>query len=781
MDPVSIIGLAVNVQQILTSIYKYGQGVSEARREINQLCSELFALKAALEHIRLNIDGGLAGSHDAEEGAQTILASSNFASPEFKDMVTATELILKSLQDRLKVKGSKAKATLQRLTWPIVKDDLKEDIEKLNRLKSFFILTTTSENAVLCRELYLKVCSIDRRLKHQDVIQERVKASKLQQAVKEWIAPHDSHPFYQKALENFQEGTGTWFLDSPFQEWISCSSKPLIWLRAKPGSGKTTLLAAAIKRAQELCHQSAGKKCLAYSFCSFTDQESQIPRNILGSLLVQLCDAVPRLWEPLLDQYVTRKGPSPHEPKRMEAHEVLKHLVESSKQLSQTFIVLDALNESKRSPKILQSLVNLLQECGSIRILISSTEELNIGPMSKFANIVSMKRHDLTLDITTYIDAWLEDDEKLCHLPEVFKEEVKQVLLQKYTLVISHNDRFRWVQCQLEVLIDRNTPREIRNALQRVPSSLEQTYTQILYRIPAHHTSMAKQALFWLAFALKPMTLTELCEASLIGDDGVDIDDDARLLRKETLLEICGSLVRYNPITTEVTMAHSSVYEFLTSDAIEKSNTRFFHLNANTAENSLTRRCIEYMCLPAFSSGCCANKKELMKRERAWPLLTYIAQTLFEHLQHVQLDNDMRSLLLRFFATQKQPNGGNFGAWVHAFLPRTSKNIENSTPLYYSARFGLLEVVRLILSTDRRNDLELRGGRRYSTPLHVASWAGETEVVRELLEAGASVNETSQSGSTGLMQAVKNGYKDIEIMLRAAGAKLPGEKADAGP
>lgn len=431
MDPISIIGLAVNVQQILTSIYQYGQGVHEARREINQLCSELLALKAALEHVRLNMDGGLAGSDGAEKDAQMILASSNLASPEFKDMVTATELILKSLQDRLKVKGSKAKAALQRLTWPIIRDELKEDIEKLDRLKSFFILTTTSDNAVLCRELYLKVCSIDRRLEKQDVVQARVKASKIQQAVKEWIAPHDPHAFYQKSLENFQEGTGTWFLDGVFQDWISSSSRPLIWLRAKPGSGKTTLLAATIQRAQEICRQSAGKKYLAYSFCSFTDQESQVPRNVLGSLLVQLCDAAPKLWEPLVDQYVTRKGPSPHEPKRMEVHEILKYLLEMSKQLPQTFIILDALNESKRSVKILQSFLNLLQECESIRVLISSTEELNIGPMSSFANIVSMKRHDLTLDITTYIDAWLEDDEKLCHLPEILKEEVKQILLRR--------------------------------------------------------------------------------------------------------------------------------------------------------------------------------------------------------------------------------------------------------------------------------------------------------------------------------------------------------------
>lgn len=83
MDPVSIIGLTAAIQQLLGSIYKFGQGIHEARTEINLLCSELLALKAAFEHIQLNVQ--LDSNQDVVTAgaAQRVLSSSNFATPEF--------------------------------------------------------------------------------------------------------------------------------------------------------------------------------------------------------------------------------------------------------------------------------------------------------------------------------------------------------------------------------------------------------------------------------------------------------------------------------------------------------------------------------------------------------------------------------------------------------------------------------------------------------------------------------------------------------------------------
>ena len=277
------------------------------------------------------------------------------------------------------------------------------------------------------------------------------------------------------------------------------------------------------------------------------------------------------------------------------------------------------------------------------------------------------------------------------------------------------------------------------------------------------------------------MTLKELCEAILVAEDDIVIDNNIRLLRKETLLEICGSLIRYDLVTTRVTLAHSSVFEFLTSQAIKASDMRTYYLDRLTAQSSVTRRCIGYMCLPAFSSGCCPTHDALVQRVQDWPLLTYIAKTLFAHLHYTDLNDDMRSILLRFFATHHLPRGGNFGAWVQVFMPDVRDNIEESTPLYYAARFGLVHIVRLILNTEERSSLELRGGRQMSTPLQVASWVGRTEVVRELLKAGASINETNKYGETSLMWAVAYGYSEIEQLLRNAGATLNDYQTELSP
>ena len=224
MDPVTIIGLISSVQQILQAVYAYGSSVREAKTEINQLCSELLALKAALEHVHLNsnvdhLSAGMENLGLAKE-AQEILSTSNFTTPEFEQMILSTSHIMKELLSRLQQKPGKFNAAKQRLMWHIVKDDIKRDIDRLNRMKSFFILATTSDNTILCRESYLKICAIDVRLQNQEDREERKQKSELRQIVRRWLAPYDPFHFYQNAIEKFQEGTGGYFLDNVFQEWL---------------------------------------------------------------------------------------------------------------------------------------------------------------------------------------------------------------------------------------------------------------------------------------------------------------------------------------------------------------------------------------------------------------------------------------------------------------------------------------------------------------------------------------------------------------------------------
>ena len=144
MDPVSVIvtisGLAVTIEQIVAAIYRYGKGVNDSKKEMNQLCSELFALKGALEHVRLNLQNAEASSPPGSLSVPII------GTMEFSSMVVTTESALTDLLKRLEKPQGRINTALNRLTWPLRKDDIRDETQRLDRLKLYFILATTTDN-----------------------------------------------------------------------------------------------------------------------------------------------------------------------------------------------------------------------------------------------------------------------------------------------------------------------------------------------------------------------------------------------------------------------------------------------------------------------------------------------------------------------------------------------------------------------------------------------------------------------------------------------------------
>lgn len=146
MDPVTICatisGLALTIEQIVAAIYRYGKGVNDSKRETSQLCSELFALKGALEHFRMNLQ-------DAEASAMPAPGSLSvpiIGTKEFSIMLDTTESALADLLKRLEKPNGRVATALSRLTWPLKKDDIRNETQRLDRLKLYFILATTSDN-----------------------------------------------------------------------------------------------------------------------------------------------------------------------------------------------------------------------------------------------------------------------------------------------------------------------------------------------------------------------------------------------------------------------------------------------------------------------------------------------------------------------------------------------------------------------------------------------------------------------------------------------------------
>ena len=334
-------------------------------------------------------------------------------------------------------------------------------------------------------------------------------------------------------------------------------------------------------------------------------------------------------------------------------------------------------------------------------------------------------------------------------------------------------NRFRWVQCQIDALVVQRTPLAIKAALEALPATLEQTYCNILCRIPDEDRVLAKKAFLWMAFTVRALEFEELCEAVILDEDSGTVDEEARLLQPEDLLQVCSSLVSFDTKANHVVLAHSSVLEYLTSEQIKESEAREFYLDPSSADTSLARQCVSYLCSPKLQSGYCARKRDLYNRCEDMPLLVYAVQNWPVHARQVEkrdIDEVTRRLLLQFFETSKLPRCGNFGAWVQAYFPSAKFKIETSTPLYYASRFGINSMVKMIMALQGTRDLEVRGGRRGSTPLHVASAMGHFEVVQTLLAAGANAKEENEKGECGLHYATGRGSLNIVKALLDAGA-----------
>ena len=329
------------------------------------------------------------------------------------------------------------------------------------------------------------------------------------------------------------------------------------------------------------------------------------------------------------------------------------------------------------------------------------------------------------------------------------------------------------MQCQIDGLVVQRTPLAIKAALEAVPPTLEQTYCNILLRIPSEDRALAKKAFLWMAFSIQALDFEELCEAVILDEESGTVDEDARLLQPEDLLQVCSSLVSFDTKENTVVLAHSSVLEYLTSEQIKESKAREFYLDPASADTRLARQCVSYLCSPKLQSGYCIRETDLDDRYQDMPLLGYAADSWPVYAQRIEkrdIDEVTRHLLLRFCETSKLPRCGNFGAWVQAYHHSAKFEIETSTPLYYAAKFGINSMVKMILAVEGTRNLEERGGNFGSTPLHVASYSGHFEVVQTLLAAGANAKETNTIGECGLAWAAFEGRLNITKALLDAGA-----------
>lgn len=129
----TVLGLSF---EIASTLYSYSKDVKGASKEIPQLRNELFALIGVIEHVKMQRE------RSPDQQAKQSMACDN---ESFSRVLNETIEFLQELQDCLATPKSRFQAVAQKLKWPLQEKDTKSHLLRLERVKSYFVLSQVTE------------------------------------------------------------------------------------------------------------------------------------------------------------------------------------------------------------------------------------------------------------------------------------------------------------------------------------------------------------------------------------------------------------------------------------------------------------------------------------------------------------------------------------------------------------------------------------------------------------------------------------------------------------
>jgi ankyrin repeat protein len=240
---------------------------------------------------------------------------------------------------------------------------------------------------------------------------------------------------------------------------------------------------------------------------------------------------------------------------------------------------------------------------------------------------------------------------------------------------------------------------------------------------------LAKRILSWLTLAFQSLTPRALVEALAIEPDTFDLNPLNK--RSVTVLaKVCRGLVIVDAENDIVQLAHKTVQEFLLSSGA---------LDLPSMQHEMFMSCITYL-----SFNCCRQKdhstvQEIYWRRKNYPLQTYAANHLGDHLNLLPQSDALTERVYSFVTCQ--PFTGNYLQMQNVIRMSTPSEIKilnisaGMTPLHVAVIIGNAGVVRLVLT--RLPELLNKPDSYGVTALQWAVYRGFESVVQALLEAEA--------------------------------------------
>ncbi|KAK1469213.1 hypothetical protein CMEL01_00980 [Colletotrichum melonis] len=763
-DPFGIIGVIGVAGQIIKAGVKLGIDWKAAPSDVRSFLGELETLKTVLSETHTNIILNQEFK-DAFEGRQSTvlsyLADGNSSSdPSTPGLISVCRIELEDLFTKLQKQSEGHRLGWDRLKGAFRSERTHAAVDDLQRRCRLLNSMTAIDNATLTATTLAQVKDARNEMRQQ--LQDENKAMIL-----DWLTPMDFAAQQSDDIEIRYAGTGQWLLDCPeFQTWIQTENSTL-FCPGLPGAGKTIIASVVV----EYLHKRFSTDPtigVAYVFCNFRRQHEQTIRDILASLLKQLCHALPTIPGEVQHLYKIQTRINTR-PSKME----LVNLIQTVGSLfSKTFILIDALDEHQAPEGLLETISG-----------IQKLSKMSLYATSRFIPSITRRfRDDQRLEIRAS-DGDVADylNGNMGQLPTFVKRNTDLQTQIRSKIVTSVDGMFLLAKLHLQSLTGKRSPKAVKAALETLAtgsSSYDTAYDEAFERIEGQledQSALAKDALSWIVCSKRPLQIVELQEALAVEQGMTELDAENRP-EIEDVISACAGLLTIDEYSRVVRLVHYTTQEYFQRN---KTN------RLPGAEALVAAACVSYLSFDVFDAGQCKYWNELRDRIQDHPLYHYASVNWG---YHVRESHHVQEEVMCFLEDQERLVASAqvlFGPKTRYFYEasRVTNSITRcpiieTSGLHVAAHFGLREVFSLVSNGNRSEQTHsLQGSSNRTchwrkleinaqnpegeTPLFVAVSRNFVDLTRDLLEShGAEVSKYTH-GQTYLSVAVQMGHYDI--------------------
>ncbi|MCJ1295671.1 hypothetical protein MMC34_007235 [Xylographa carneopallida] len=770
MDPVSVIGLVAALLQsidVTAQTIQYINEVKDAPKQRGRLAREASGLLMLLTDLRYRVE-------ESDESSVWFAGVRSLEIPLqlFKDD-------LEDIAHKLRPKNTIRTA----LGWPFEEKQINAILVKIERTKTLISLALHKDTF----ELSLHIKGQNDTMQHSvgEVLQkvDDVQVGQEEQtrkALYSWLSPYEFSTKQSDVLSRRQEGTGNWLLDMPaFKSWTQNNATQTIWCPGIPGAGKTVLASIVIEHLENEFQDDRDVQ-ICYIYCSYKEHENHTLAGLIGNLLLQIIQQQSRVPTSIVAIY-DRKKSTRAKPQLAELSSLLHDEIQ---QLRKVFFVIDALDECLETIRY-----NFLEELikSGAQLMVTSRYLSVVEHDFKFSARLEVRASDE--DIRRYVEARMISERRVVR--HVRGDPTLSAHIVE-TLVESAKGMFLLSLLHMDFLAKKSSKKDVREALDNLPATLENTYDEAMRRIlqqDAEEVKLAIQVLAWISNAFTSLQVRELQYALASVPGTTELDEEA-LPYEDDLISVCAGLVDIDTESGVIRLVHYTTQRYFEVNgqkwfgeaAVPIARSSLIYLSLVAGAYDLTSVSQDHDLLAIHNSDLYLDSAALCQE---FPFAFYAACHWGAHARG-QPETELKDLIIDFFEQE-----ANIYVLIVVLWPESRR--ENLPEAFQSIRTAFqYEVPGLFLATcynlPHIVSTYLRKGLRFgksngtgTTVLHVAARNGHVEIATLLLDHGADLeakgDETGRSAETPLHCAAAEGHDKLITLFRDCGADLAAKSA----